>query len=313
MTPLRVVFAGTPDVAVPTLEALARSSHQVVGVITRPDAPAGRGRRMRPSPVASAAISADLPLVRPATLSGGAFDDVLDEWSPDLVVVVAYGLLIPERLLGQPRAGWINAHFSALPRWRGAAPVQHAIAAGDSTIAVTTFRIDPGLDTGPILRQSEAIDVGNREDAGHLLGRLADVAARVVVQTVDGLAQDALTPTPQPAVGITYAPRITSDDARIDWQLTVEVVDRWIRACTPAPGAWSSVVGSRLRIGTPTSVVRDLEAVPGAIIVEKSRVLVGSAGGCVELGLVQPTGKKAMPAADWARGFHGAPPARFDT
>ena len=313
MTPLRVVFAGTPEVAVPTLEALARSSHQVVGVITRPDAPAGRGRRMRPSPVASAAISADLPLVRPATLSGGAFDDVLDEWSPDLVVVVAYGLLIPERLLGQPRAGWINAHFSALPRWRGAAPVQHSIAAGDSTIAVTTFRIDAGLDTGPILRQSETIHITEREDAGHLLDRLAGVAAHVVIHTVDDLAQGALAPRPQPAEGVTYAPRISSDDARVDWSLPVEVVDRWIRACTPAPGAWSSVADSRLRIGAPTSVVRDPQAVPGSIIVEKSRVLVGAAGGYVELGLVQPTGRKSMPAADWARGFHGAPPAGFDT
>ena len=313
MTPLRVVFAGTPEVAVPTLEALARSSHQVVGVITRPDAPAGRGRRMRPSPVASAAIAAGLPLVRPATLADGAFDDVLDEWSPDLVVVVAYGLLIPERLLGHPRGGWINAHFSALPRWRGAAPVQHAIAAGDSTIAVTTFRIDAGLDTGPILRQSETIHITEREDAGHLLDRLAGVAAHVVIHTVDDLAQGALAPRPQPAEGVTYAPRISSDDARVDWSLPVEVVDRWIRACTPAPGAWSSVADSRLRIGAPTSVVRDPQAVPGSIIVEKSRVLVGAAGGYVELGLVQPTGRKSMPAADWARGFHGAPPAGFDT
>ena len=313
MTPLRVVFAGTPDVAVPTLEALARSSHEVVGVISRPDAPAGRGRHVRPSAVASAALSTGLPLVRPVTLADGAFDDVLDEWSPDLVVVVAYGLLIPERLLAHPRGGWINAHFSALPRWRGAAPIQHAIAAGDPTIAVTTFRIDAGLDTGPVLRQSEEIAIGDREDAGHLLGRLAGVAARVVVQTVDDCAQDALTPTPQAATGITYAPRISSDDAHIDWRSPAEVVDRWIRACTPAPGAWSSVTGSRLRIGTPTNVVRDVDAVPGAIIAEKSRVLVGAAGGYVELGLVQPTGKKSMPAADWARGFHGTPPPGFDT
>ena len=312
MTPLRVAFAGTPDVAVPTLEALVRSTHEVVGVVTRPDAPAGRGRRLRESPVASAAISAGLPLVRPATLSDGAVDDVLDSWSPDLVVVVASGLLIPDRLLVRPREGWINAHFSALPRWRGAAPVQRAIAAGDATIAVTTFRIDAGLDTGPILRRSEAIDIGDREDAGHLLGRLAEVAARVVVQTVDDLAHGSLTTSPQATVGVTYAPRIGTDDARVDWHQPVEDVDRWIRACTPAPGAWSSLAGNRLRIGTPTNVVRDPEAVPGAIVAERSRVLVGASGGYVELGLVQPTGKKAMPAADWARGFHGAPPAGFD-
>lgn len=267
---------------------------------------------MRESPVASAAISAGLPLVRPATLADGAVDDVLDSWSPDLVVVVAYGLLIPEPLLIRPREGWINAHFSALPRWRGAAPVQHAIAAGDATIAVTTFRIDAGLDTGPILRRSEAIDIGDREDAGHLLGRLAEVAARVVVQTVDDLAHGSLAPSPQATVGVTYAPRIGTDDARVDWHRPVEDVDRWIRACTPAPGAWSSLAGNRLRIGTPTNVVGDPEAVPGAIVAERSRVLVGASGGYVELGLVQPTGKKAMPAADWARGFHGAPPAGFD-
>lgn len=312
MTGLRVVFAGTPDVAVPTLEALVESEHDVVGVITRPDAPAGRGRHLKPSAVCDAAEKLALPTIKPASLKDRAVLDALHGWNADIVVVVAFGLLIPTSLLEIPRLGWINAHFSALPRWRGAAPVQRAIAHGDRTIAVTTFRIEEGLDTGPILMQSPPTDIGDREEAGALLARLADVAARLVVMTVDGLTGGSITPSEQPVDGATYASRITARDARVDWSRPVGEVDRWIRACTPEPGAWSLIDGNRLRIGPPASVVIDPQAQPGRITAEKSAVRVGAQGGYLELGWVQPMGKKAMPAPDWARGFRGVVPEGFD-
>ncbi len=312
MTGLRVVFAGTPNVAVPTLEALVESEHDVVGVITRPDAPAGRGRHLKPSAVCDAAEKLALPTIKPASLKDRAVLDALHGWNADIVVVVAFGLLIPTSLLEIPRLGWINAHFSALPRWRGAAPVQRAIAHGDRTIAVTTFRIEEGLDTGPILMQSPPTDIGDREEAGALLARLADVAARLVVMTVDGLTGGSITPSEQPVDGATYASRITARDARVDWSRPVGEVDRWIRACTPEPGAWSLIDGNRLRIGPPASVVIDPQAQPGRITAEKSAVRVGAQGGYLELGWVQPMGKKAMPAPDWARGFRGVVPEGFD-
>jgi len=310
---LRIVFAGTPEVAVPTLRTLVASNHEVVGVLTRPDAPTGRGRRMQASAVAQAADDLDLPRVQPASLSESDARQVLESWHPDVVVVVAYGLLIPPSLLDLPQLGWINAHFSALPRWRGAAPVQYAIAHGDPTIAVTTFRIEQGLDTGPILRQSSPISIGNREDAGGLLTRLSVVAGTLVVDTLDGLAGGATNAVRQSTNDATYAPRITPDDAHIDWTQQVDVVDRWIRACTPAPGAWSMVHGTRMRLGSPIGVIHDAAAIPAVIVVEKNRVLVGARGGYLELGGVQPMGKKEMSAPDWVRGFRGRAPERFDS
>ena len=312
MSSLRVAFAGTPEVAVPTLKALAASTHQVVGVLTRPDAPTGRGRRIQPSAVAQAAEQLELPIAKPASLVGPDAQVLLEAWDPDVVVVVAYGLLIPRPLLALARLGWINAHFSALPRWRGAAPVQYAIAHGDRSIQVTTFRIEEGLDTGPILGQSAAVAIGDREDSGQLLERLSITAIDVVLETVNALAAGTANPVPQSADHATYAPRITTADARIDWNQPVETADRWIRACTPSPGAWSTVHGNRIGIATPLQVVIDSAAVPGGIIAQKNRVLVGANGGYLELGLVQPMGKKQMSAADWARGYRDAVPASFD-
>lgn len=312
MSSLRVVFAGTPEVAVPTLNALASSTHQVVGVLTRPDAPTGRGRRVQPSAIAHVAHGLDLPVAKPAALSEPEARAVLESWNPDVIVVVAYGLLIPRSLLDLPRLGWINAHFSALPRWRGAAPVQYAIAHGDRTICVTTFRIEEGLDTGPVLAQSPPITIGDREDAGQLLARLSLMATGVVLDTMDALAADTAKAVTQSTDDVTYAPRITSEDARIDWNQPVDVVDRWIRACTPSPGAWSTVHSDRIRLGPAIQVVPDHAAVPGRILADRKRVLVGALGGYLELGSVHPMGKKQMPAADWARGYRDALPARFD-
>lgn len=313
MTSLRVAFAGTPEVAIPTLRAIAESRHELIGVITRPDAPTGRGRRMTPSAVAQAADELDVPLLKPMSLVDPTIDAVMGSWKPDVIIVVAYGLLIPSRLLALPRLGWVNAHFSALPHWRGAAPVQYAIAQGDSTIAVTTFRIEEGLDTGPVLGQSDPVSIGNREDAGHLLGRLALVAVDVVLETLDALAVGTAIQTPQAHADSTYAPRISTDEARIDWSQPVDVVDRWIRACTPAPGAWTTVGGRRIGIGTPSSVHHDDSVAPARIVAEKHRVLVGALGGYLELDSVQPMGKKQMSAPDWVRGFRDEPPREFNT
>ncbi len=312
VTSLRVVFAGTPEVAVPSLRALVASQHDVVGVIARPDAPTGRGRRMRACPVADTARDLSLPLAQPASLAGDSIDALLADWRPDVVIVVAYGLLIPERLLDVPRFGWVNAHFSALPRWRGAAPVQYAIAHADPSVTVTTFRIDEGLDTGPVLDRSEPVPILDREDSGHLLGRLSEIAALVVVSTVDQLAAGTSTASPQSLEGVSYAPRISTDDARIDWRQPAEVVDRWIRACTPAPGAWTTLAGTRIGIATPRGVIHD-PATPGHIVSEKHRVLVGTGDGWLELGMVRPMGKREMPAADWARGLRDTLPGQFDT
>jgi methionyl-tRNA formyltransferase len=311
VTPLRVVFAGTPEVAVPSLRALVASEHEVVGVIARPDAPTGRGRRMRACPVAEVARELSIPLTQPASLTADSIDAQLRHWRPDVVIVVAYGLLIPGRLLDLPRFGWVNAHFSALPRWRGAAPVQYAIAAGDESVTVTTFRIDEGLDTGPVLASSEPIAIGDRDDSGRLLTHLADVAARLVVSTVDQLAAGTAASTPQETEGVSYAPRIGTDDARIDWSRPVDEVDRWIRACTPSPGAWTTFAGTRIRIGTPRGVIHG-SSTPRQIITEKHRVLVGAADGFLDLGMVQPMGKQEMAASDWARGLREAAPGEFD-
>ena len=300
---MRVVFAGTPDVAVASLVALEESSHEVVGVLTRPDAPAGRGRRLRASPVKMHAEEAGIEVRTPANLQREP--NVLGDWAPDVVAVVAYGLLIPESLLTVPRFGWVNAHFSLLPAWRGAAPVPHAIGAGQTHTGVTTFSIDEGLDTGPILMYSDPVLIGDREDAGALLARLAIVGATLLVSTIDAMAGGQLHPAARDSVGVSLAPRISSDDARVNWSGDVLEVDRWIRACTPDPGAWTIIDGQRVNIGTPLAVVLDDSASPGEIHVAKSEVTIGARGGFIVLGEVQATGKKTMAAADWARGYRG--------
>ncbi|WP_289018113.1 methionyl-tRNA formyltransferase [uncultured Ornithinimicrobium sp.] len=313
---MRVVFAGTPEVAVPTLEALLASPHEVVGCLTRPDARAGRGRRTRPSPVRAAAEAAGVPVLAPQRLGEEGVAEQLRDWAPDVGVVVAYGALVPRDLLGLPVHGWVNLHFSLLPQWRGAAPVQHAVLAGDEITGAVTFLLEEGLDTGPVLgRLTERIRP--RDTSGDLLGRLAQAGAGLVVATVDGLARGELVPEPQPADGISLAPKLTPEDAKVDWSVPAFAVDRRIRACTPAPGAWTTWRGERLRLGP----VEPLDGPPpgegeamgtGELRVDRSQVLVGTAAGAVRLGEVQPQGKRPMPAADWARGVRPQPQERFD-
>jgi methionyl-tRNA formyltransferase len=262
------------------------------------------------SPVAQTADAAGIPVLQPRTLRDPAFLDGLAALDLDAAPVVAYGALVPQAALDAPRHGWVNLHFSLLPAWRGAAPVQHAIMAGDEITGASTFRLEAGLDTGPVYGTLTE-PIGPRDTAGDLLDRLAASGARLLVATLDGIAAGTLEPRPQPADGVSLAPRIEPDDARVDWSLPAHVVDRRIRGVTPAPGAWTTWRGGRLRLGPvePLAGVGDLA--PGELRSERAGVLVGTGRGAVRLGDVQPAGKRLVPAADWARGARPAPGERL--
>ncbi|MGV9711185.1 methionyl-tRNA formyltransferase [Gordonia sp. NPDC003424] len=300
---MRVVFAGTPGVAVPSLRLLLESPrHEVVGVISRPDTVAGRGRTIVRSPVATLADEAGIDVITPRRLSDPGVLDRLRSWRPDCGAVVAYGGLVPPGLLDLPTHGWINLHFSVLPAWRGAGPVQAAIAAGDEVTGASTFLLEEGLDTGPVYGViTETIRPA--DTSGDLLGRLAESGAHLLLSTLDGIADGALTPVAQSSAGVSHAPKVDVDDARIRWDLPAHIVDRRIRAHTPAPGAWTTLDGARIKVGpvTPADAPADAPE-PGALVVTKKAVFVGTSSGAVLLGWVQPPGKKEMPAADWARG-----------
>lgn len=290
----------------PSLEAVAASSHDLVGVVTRPDAPAGRGRRLEPSPVRRRADELGVPVLTPARVKDPDFLEALEELAPDACPVVAYGNLIPPVALTIPRLGWINLHFSLLPAWRGAAPVQHAIMAGDELTGASTFVIERGLDTGPVLGvMTERIRP--TDTAGDLLERLSTAGAGLLVATLDGLESGDLVAVPQAADGVSLAPKIEVEDARIPWTRPAAAVDRLVRGCTPAPGAWTTFRGERLKVSPVTVVAGDDlptdQPLPaGRLLVTKKAVFVGTGTGPVRLGTVQAHGKKPMPAADWARG-----------
>ena len=296
---MRLLFAGTPGVAVESLQALVDSSHEVCAVLTRPDSVAGRGRRSVRSSVAQRADSLGVPVLAPRSLREPDFLRALTELRPDCCPVVAFGALIPPEALSVPPHGWVNLHFSLLPRWRGAAPVQYAVRHGDAITGATTFRLDSGLDTGPVLGRIEE-PIGPRDTSGDLLERLARRGAGLLASTMDGLARGDLVAVAQDAEGVTYAPKIEVDDARVLWSDSADAVDRLIRACTPAPGAWSTFRGERIKFAP----VQPSEAVlpPGALAAGKNEVLVGTSTSAVALTEVRPEGRRPMPAADWARG-----------
>ncbi|NNG41240.1 methionyl-tRNA formyltransferase [Flexivirga sp. ID2601S] len=299
---MRLVFAGTPEVALPALRAVADSAHELVAVVTRPDARAGRGRGLRPSPVKELATELGVPVLTPRSAKDPGFAEELAALRPDACPVVAYGSLVPRAALAIPTHGWVNLHFSLLPAWRGAAPVQHAILHGDEVTGATTFLLEEGMDTGPVLgTMTETIRP--TDTSGALLDRLADAGAGLLVASLDGLADGSITPVPQPADGVSMAPKITTEDAEIRWSAPAFAVDRRIRACTPAPGAWTTFRGERLKLGPVTAATDDAEKLAaGRLSAGKREVLVGTGTTPVVLGEVQPHGKKTMPAADWARG-----------
>jgi methionyl-tRNA formyltransferase len=298
---MRIVFAGTPEPALPSLRRLIDSPrHDVVAVLTRPDAVAGRRGKPAPSPVAQLAADSGIPVLRPTRPNSDEFVAELAELAPEACAVVAYGALLREGLLAVPTHGWINLHFSLLPAWRGAAPVQAAIAAGDEVTGATTFQIEPALDSGPVYGVVTET-VQPTDTAGELLGRLSVSGAVLLETTLDGIADGRLTPVPQPPDGITVAPKVTVDDARVRWDLPAHVVERRIRAVTPNPGAWTLVGDTRIKLG-PVTVDTSDPLPPGAIRVDRSGVRVGTGSQPVLLGVVQPPGKKQMDAAAWARG-----------
>ena len=305
---MRLLFAGTPEPAVPALRALLGSDrHDVVAVLTRPDAPAGRGRTLTRSPVGRLADAAGIPVLTPPKPSDPGFLDRLRELAPDCCPVVAYGALVPRSALAVPAHGWVNLHFSLLPAWRGAAPVQAAVRHGDDITGATTFQLEEGLDTGPTFGVvTETINP--TDTAGALLDRLATSGAALLLATMDGIADGSLAARPQPADGVSHAPKVTVADAEVDWAAPATAVDRLIRSVTPEPGAWTTFRGTRLGLDPVDPAVPDPpELKPGQLHVEKRRVLVGTAAGAVRLGDVRPVGKRAMPAPDWARGVRIEP------
>ena len=301
---MRLVFAGTPEPALPSLRALLDSDHDVAAVVTRPDAPAGRGRTLRPSPVRELAEAAGVEVLAPRSPREPEFQERLRALAPDCCPVVAYGALVPRPVLDVPPRGWVNLHFSLLPAWRGAAPVQHALLAGDELTGASTFVLEEGLDTGPVLGVLTE-QVRPEDTAGDLLARLADAGAGLLLATVDGLAAGTLVAAPQPADGVSTAPKIAVEDARVDWSAPALRVDRVVRACTPAPGAWTTLRGRRVKLGP---VRHTDQRLPAGVLAGD---LVGTATTAVRLTAVRPEGRGEMAAADWLRGLRPEPGERL--
>lgn len=314
-----MLFAGTPEVAVPTLRALA-AQHEVTAALTRPPARRRRRGHEEPSPVAVAARELGIePLEWPSVRTDEAHEAIA-ALKVDVAVVVAYGALLPQTLLDIPTHGWLNLHFSLLPAWRGAAPVQAAIRHGDEVTGASVFRITAGLDEGPVLGTMTEV-IRPRDTSGDLLDRLSVAGAPLVLQVLEALAAGTAVPTEQPTDGVSLAPRISVADAQVPWHLPTLAVDRFVRSMTPAPGAWTELDGQRIKVGpvVPPWIPRrgglletPTELAPGELAADKKHVWVGTGGGPVELGEVAPAGKSWLPAADWARGARLAPGARFD-
>lgn len=301
---MRLVFAGTPEPALPSLRRLIDSPrHEVLAVLTRPDAPVGRRGRLTPSPVARLATEYGIPVLRPRRPNSAEFVAELTEIGPDCCPVVAFGALLRDELLAVPRHGWVNLHFSVLPAWRGAAPVQAALAAGDTVTGATTFQIERDLDSGPVYGVVTET-IRPTDTAGDLLDRLSVSGAELLEATLDGVESGTLTAVPQPTEGVSVAPKISVDDARIRWDLPAHVIERRIRSVTPNPGAWTMIGDLRVKVGPVAMLSEDTAdgLAPGQISVGKKSVRVGTGSVPVELSTVQPPGKKEMKAADWARG-----------
>ncbi|MEU6558375.1 methionyl-tRNA formyltransferase [Nocardia nova] len=304
---MRLVFAGTPEPAVPSLRRLIESArHEVAAVVTRPDAVAGRGRKVMRSPVGTLADEYGIPVLTPRKPSEPDFVSALTELAPDCCPVVAYGALLPQQVLDIPAHGWVNLHFSLLPAWRGAAPVQAAVLAGDEITGASTFRIEAGLDTGPVYGVVTE-RIGLTDTAGALLERLSDSGAHLLESTLDGIEDGSVEAVPQSSEGVSYAPKIEVAAGHIRWDQPALAINRRIRAVTPAPGAWTEIDGKRLKLG-PVELVED-ELLPRVIEVRKSGVYIGTATTAVRLDQVQPQGKRMMRALDWARGARLEPGA----
>ncbi len=299
---MRLLFAGTPAAAVPALRALLDSHHEVVAVLTRPDARSGRGRRLTASAVGEVARDAGVLTLTPGRVSDPGVAEQLSDLRLECAPIVAYGGLIPSSLLAVPTYGWVNLHFSLLPAWRGAAPVQRAVLAGDPVTGATTFRLDEGMDTGPVFGVTTE-PIRPTDTSGDLLDRLARSGARLLVRTLDGIERSELVAVAQPDEGVSLAPKLSVADARVDWSAPALHVDRLVRACTPAPGAWTTARGERLKVLAVAPLPQRVDLDPGLVDVDKHRICVGTGSHAVELVEVQAQGKARMAASDWARGL----------
>jgi methionyl-tRNA formyltransferase len=297
---VRVLFAGTPAVAVPSLNALVEAGFDVVAVLTRPDAPIGRKRVLTPSPVAARAAELGIDVIRASRVDAEATARIA-EAAPDVAAIVAYGGLVPPAALGIPRHGWVNLHFSLLPAWRGAAPVQRAVMAGDDITGAVTFQLEEGLDTGPVFGTLTET-VGQEDTAGELLERLSRSGAVLLAQTLSAIQAGKASAVPQSG-DVSLAPKLTLEDGRLNWTHPALAISRQARGVTPEPGAWTILDGQRVKL-EPVRLRSDVDGLaPGAVSLHGKSVLVGTGSHAVELTRIQPAGKKMMSAADWARGL----------
>jgi methionyl-tRNA formyltransferase len=301
---MRLIFMGTPDFSVPALRALIEAGHEIACVYTRAPKPAGRGQKETPSPVHRAAQEAGLAVRTPRTLRDAAEQAAFAALNADAAVVVAYGLILPVPVLEAPRLGCVNIHASLLPRWRGAAPIQRAIEAGDRETGVTIMGMEAGLDTGPMLL-AEATPIGPEDTAATLHDRLAEIGARLILPALQGLASDALRPVPQPEAGVTYAAKIDKAEARLDWTLPAEQIARKINAFSPFPGAWCELGGERLKLLRAVRAEAEKPSSPGAALDGALTIACGS--GAVRILAVQRPGKGPVEAEAFLRG-HAVPP-----
>lgn len=306
-----MVFAGTPEIAIPSLRAIVAAGHDVVAVLTRPDAPGKRGRELHPSPVRIAADELGLRVLAPERASAPEFVDRVADLDADVAAVVAFGQILKPALLAATRLGWVNLHFSLLPAWRGAAPVQRAIMAGDAMTGASTFLIEEGLDTGPVIG-TLVEPIRARDTAGDLLARLGEAGAPLLVSSIEALGAGTAMPAEQGDDGVSHAAKLTRDDALVRWDLAAHLVDRHIRGCTPNPGAWTTLPdGSIARIG-PVTARPDLPGgAPGTIRFDGGAVVVATGTDPVELGWIAAAGRREMPAQDWWRGARLAPGAQL--
>lgn len=311
MTAARIAFAGTPDFAVPTLRTLLATAHELVGVWTQPDRPAGRGRQPRPSPVKAVAEAAGIPVHQPERLTSETERAPLVAAAPDVLVVVAYGLLLPQAVLALPRQGCVNVHASLLPRWRGAAPIQRALLAGDSETGVCLMRMAPGMDTGPVYA-CRRTPIGADDTAGTLHDRLADAGAALLADNLEGLLRGELEPTPQPEEGVTHAAKITKAEARLDWTQPAQALARQVAAFNPWPVAEADWAGQRLRVWRARPLATETTTEPGTVIAAGPEGLDVACGeGCLRITELQAPGGRPQAVAGFLNGHAIAPGTRF--
>ena len=301
---MRIAFAGTPSVAIPTLNSLLNSEHEVVCVITQPPAPQGRSKTLVPSAVAEFAKSKNLSIFEPVSINTQESLDRLKSLNADIAVVVAYGQLLKPQTLEVFPHGWINAHFSLLPAWRGAAPVQAAIIHGDELTGVTTFQLESGMDTGPIFGQVTT-EIKSDETAGQLLERLSNLGADLVLKTLEAISTGTSIPVTQSESEVSYAPKLLPKDGQINWAHPALAISRHIRGFTPNPGAWTVLDDNRIEVAT-VEICDHTELSPGALRIEKNDVYVGTGSTDVKLTDVKPAGKGWMQASAWARGLRNS-------